>query len=77
MSHTVRFFGKISDITGEPLIQVPYSGNLDEIMKSLRAKYPGLKNQSYLVTVNKQVRIKEAHLNPGDEIALLPPFSGG
>ncbi|MCC7301336.1 MAG: MoaD/ThiS family protein [Bacteroidia bacterium] len=77
MSYTVRFFGKIADLTGSAQTQMPFATGLQELILELQKQYPALQGQTYLVTVNRQVRDIEGGLNPGDEIALLPPFSGG
>ncbi len=70
-------FGQLTDITGQSTWQMEDITDTDQLKKILIEKYPALTNSKYLVAVNMEVIHGNVKLNPGDVVALLPPFSGG
>lgn len=70
-------FGQLTDITGQSSWQMEDITDTDQLKKILIEKYPALANLKYLVAVNMEVIRGNIKLNPGDVVALLPPFSGG
>ena len=73
----VKSFGLLVDIIGNETIDLDFVGNTDELRISLIALYPRLKHLTFSVAVNKKIVNHVTALHLGDEIALLPPFSGG
>ena len=74
---TIKYFGILSEITNkdtENLI-VEDNCNSNDINKILIETYPSISNVNYIIAVNQNVI--QYSLSPNDEIALLPPFSGG
>jgi len=76
----ILFFGQLKAITGQPEIQLPFpSGNSDDLWRKLVALHPGLD------PLSKQVRLAQngefanasAQFINSDEVALIPPVSGG
>lgn len=53
------------------------AADTDMLELDLKNKFPQLKNFTYRIAVNKEIINKNTKLNDGDEIAFLPPFSGG
>ncbi|WP_109699012.1 MoaD/ThiS family protein [Chitinophaga deserti] len=49
----------------------------DELLKVLKARFPALTTQKILVAVNQQIVKNNIPLNDNDEVALMPPYSGG
>ena len=49
----------------------------DQLKKILIEKHPALTDSKYLIAVNMEIIRGNVKLNPGDVVALLPPFSGG
>jgi molybdopterin synthase sulfur carrier subunit len=70
-------FGQLTDITGQNTWQMDDITDTDQLQKILVENYPALANSKYLVAVNMEVIRGNVTLNPGDVVALLPPFSGG
>ncbi|WP_268033149.1 MoaD/ThiS family protein [Algoriphagus sp. PAP.12] len=75
----VKYFGMIAEATSkeEEKIDVgekPFS----EILSEISSKYQ-LGDLSYQVAVNKKLvsDFSKLQLEEGDEVAFLPPFSGG
>lgn len=70
-------FGQLTDITGQSTWQMEDIIDTDQLRTTLIEKYPVLANSKYLMAVNMEVIRGNVKLNPGDVVALLPPFSGG
>lgn len=49
----------------------------DELLKVLKARFPALAAQKILVAVNQQIVKNNIPLKDNDEVALMPPYSGG
>jgi len=71
------FFGPLADIAGKTKYDLSQVQNTDELKKKLFEKHPELVSHTFLVAVNKKVQQKNVALKIDDEVALLPPFSGG
>ncbi|MEL6303862.1 MAG: MoaD/ThiS family protein [Bacteroidota bacterium] len=83
---TVLLFGVTKDIIGSSSLSIPSQSvtgkNAPATVKELRDflsnLYPDLGNLSSLaIAVNNAYAEDEQSLNPYDEIALIPPVSGG
>lgn len=78
MHLNILFFGQLTDITQTTKMELntPISTafELDAFFKN---EMPNLKNYKYQIAVNQKIISKDIILNEGDEIAFLPPFSGG
>jgi molybdopterin synthase sulfur carrier subunit len=71
------FFGSLADIAGKTQYDLTQVRNTDELKKKIFEKHPELVSHTFLVAVNKKVQHENVTLNINDEVALLPPFSGG
>jgi molybdopterin converting factor small subunit len=71
------FFGPLADIAGKTQFDLSRIQNTDQLKRAIFEKHPELVSHSFLVAVNKKVHQENVILNAGDEVALLPPFSGG
>lgn len=76
----ILFFGQLKAITGQPETRLNFpAGNADDLWRQLIALHPGLGD------LRKQVRLAQngefasasARFADSDEIALIPPVSGG
>jgi len=78
MKLNVKFFGKLSEVTGaqDTLLEVDEVLALNELEKILVDKYELLGSHTYLIAVNQEIN-NAKNLEEGDEIAFLPPFAGG
>ena len=70
-------FGKIAEITGHSNLTIDGINDTDSLKSLLEKTYPGLKNTTYLMAVNKEVVNVNSILPENAIVALLPPFSGG
>jgi sulfur-carrier protein len=74
---SIKVFGQLEDITQANEITVETVNDTEELLQLLFGKYVGLKEKKFKIAVNKKIIEEKTMLQPTDEIALLPPFSGG
>jgi molybdopterin synthase sulfur carrier subunit len=80
MKVNVLAFGIAKDIFGGSSVDVelPEQGTTAILKESLESRYPRLKHlASYMVAVNNEYASDEGLLTERDEIAIIPPVSGG
>lgn len=77
----VLLFGITKDITGQQVLEIPANEHIKDVgeLKSyLKRKYPDLgKLSSLAVAVNNQYAGEDIQIGSTDELALIPPVSGG
>lgn len=77
---TVKFFAAAADAAGRRLAEGDWAGlTPPELLKVLEAEYPGLAPMasSLAIAVNREYATPDRRLQDGDEVALIPPVSGG
>ena len=79
MKVNVLAFGIAKEIFGTNQLAIEFDGNSSENLKrSLEKQFPRLKQlHSYLLAVNSEYASNETVINSNDEIAIIPPVSGG
>jgi len=77
----VLFFGMLKDIVGKSAdaIDLPEGASVRDVLARYQSHTPGLKESlpSLALAVNQQYAGPDTILRPDDEVALLPPVSGG
>jgi sulfur-carrier protein len=77
---TILFFGRLQDAVGTRALKATLPAGVRDT-ESLRAwlgrDHPALREVSIRIAVNAELRPGNAPLAEGDEIAFLPPMSGG
>lgn len=77
MDLNIKYFGLITEITGTHEEVIDFSGStISELLNQLTSKYPDLNGKDFQVAQNMTISNTNAVIT-GNEIALLPPFSGG
>jgi len=78
-SYKVKAFGITKDLLGGREAIIETKGNtVGHLRLSLAAKYPELSDlRSLYIAVNNDYADDEVILSDSDEIALIPPVSGG
>ncbi len=78
---SIRLFSSLKDRAGKQRISLPLptATRVDAMLEQLAARYPELADAlpSTLVAVNRAYADRDTPVNPGDEVALFPPVSGG
>jgi molybdopterin converting factor small subunit len=81
MTPTLRvlFLGPLRGRLSRDAIEVPCppDGNPAAFRRQLEESFPALQGQSYRLARGDEFLPADAILQPGDEIALVPPVSGG
>lgn len=73
----ILVFGQLADITGKRELNLSGFSTTTDLTRHLEETYPELSQITYSVALNKKMVTENCTLRPGDELALLPPFSGG
>ena len=80
---TVRFFGSLREATGHGAMELDVedariSGVRTRLACVLRDEgWQALSGQGVRVCVNQTIVREDVRLRPGDEVAFLPPVTGG
>lgn len=81
MQIRVLFFGMLKDLAGQgsQLVSLPEPATLNDLLGWLGQQIPRLKPHlpSIAMSINQEYAQPESALKQGDEVALLPPVSGG
>ena len=77
MKLNIKYFGMLAEIThcSEETMEVGATSMAD-LLEQLYQKYPGLEEMDFQVAQDHQITSKEDKII-ANELALLPPFSGG
>lgn len=70
-------FGILTDIMCTNELNYAEASDTDSLDSEFKKKYPEFKNIPYRIAVNHNIVSGNTLLNDGDEVAFLPPFSGG
>ena len=77
---TVKFFASFRETVNKDsmVMSLPEGATVDAMLNHLKAQYPVLrKYEAMIVAVNKQYQHGDFLLKDGDEVAIMPPISGG
>ena len=80
MKYKINLFGITRDIVGSNIteIEMSQSADVQAILGKLKNDFPKLQAiKSLLVAVNSEYAESDLILSENDEIALIPPVSGG
>lgn len=77
---TIKCFGIARDITqsDQVSIEIPNAISVSELRSIIDTKYIELGTiKSYMIAINQEYAEDHQMVNPSDEIAIIPPVSGG
>jgi molybdopterin converting factor small subunit len=77
MKIKIMLFGSLQEAAGTNEIFIENAGNTETLKHAAESAYPGLKGKTYRIAVDKQVVNASVPVTGLNEIAFLPPFSGG
>jgi len=81
MKVNVLFFGITRELTGfaQEQVELPEGEALDGLWRRFKTRFPRLGSieDSLLLAVNQEITKRSTPLHDGDEVAFLPPVSGG
>lgn len=73
----VKLFGALVDIAGTENLLLQSVSNVNDLRNQFIELYPEAKTSKFLIAVNKKIVNENYSINESDEVALMPPFSGG
>ncbi|HEY1770855.1 MAG TPA: MoaD/ThiS family protein [Chthoniobacterales bacterium] len=77
----VRFFAQLRDLVGatEKRLELPRDAKVADLLMQLYAKHPDLKkwDRQILIGAGLEFVGRDHVLDPGEEIAIMPPVQGG
>lgn len=77
MKIEVNYFGMLAEVTGCTSEKLEFREvSVAELKQSLFEKYPELQQKDFRIAQNQEL-VSDETLLTGEEIAVLPPFSGG
>ena len=80
MNITIKFFALGRELVGqsEMQLQLPEKTSVAGLIDLLKEQYPRFAQlNSYLTAVNMEYASIDTELKDGDEVAIIPPVSGG
>jgi molybdopterin converting factor subunit 1 len=81
MRVTIRLFARLRDLagSGELTREIPGPATVQTVWRSLTAEIPSLEEyeRTLSVAINAEYSRMAAAVQDGDEVAFLPPVSGG
>ncbi|MDH3975686.1 MAG: MoaD/ThiS family protein [Deltaproteobacteria bacterium] len=83
MKVTIKLFANLKDLAGTSEVEMDLQEGtkINDFMQVICGKFPSLKDiietRKIFISINQEMAGKEDSLNEGDEVGLLPPFSGG
>lgn len=77
MEIKLLFFGVLTDAAKTNEVKVEGLKSLDEVKNYVFQNYPEVMNFSHIIAVNRDITKENISLSDGDEVAFLPPFTGG
>lgn len=73
----IKAFGMLAEKLPQAEFSFPYASDTEKFLSQLKAEYPTLNSMKFRLAVNQQLVQERTTLEGNEEIALLPPFSGG
>lgn len=77
MGIRVLFIGVLADVTGSAFRYYTNVRSMDELKLMIENEFPELVHYLFRISHNRTFTDANPILRDGDEVALIPPFSGG
>lgn len=77
MEINVRFFGVLAEVTQTSFKHYRDIKSFDDLRLRIEDDYPEIVHYNYLISVNNELISTNPLLNNDDEVAFMPPFTGG
>ncbi len=73
----IEFYGITQDIAGCDSMEWLAPADTEVLMRQLKKQYPAIEELPIIFAVNNQIVSKNTPLKASDNVAVMPPFSGG
>ncbi len=73
------FFAQSRELAGKAReeLEIDQRESVSSLVNKLRSRFPGLADVNFRVAVNAEFVNDDSRLADGDEVAIIPPVSGG
>jgi molybdopterin synthase sulfur carrier subunit len=76
MAVKIQLYGQLKQVTGLSEL-MSEAADTDGLMNEISARFPSLENLNYIIAVDRNIVQANTTIKEGQELALLPPYSGG
>lgn len=73
----LKAFGMLAEKIGTDSFEMENPGSSESLRRQLLQQFPELQSLTFRMAVDRKLIQAEIDISAGQEIALLPPFSGG
>jgi sulfur-carrier protein len=73
----LKAFGMLAEKMGADSLEVENPGSSEVLKQQLLTQFPELKGMTFRMALDRKLLQADTDISQGQEIALLPPFSGG
>lgn len=73
----LKVFGMLAEKIGADSLEIENLGSSAVLHHHLLERFPALKGLTFRMALDRKIIQEETDISAGQEIALLPPFSGG
>lgn len=77
MDITVLFFGVLAETAQTAMKHYRNISSFGDLKLRIHDDFPEIIHYNYRISVNQEIIHDEPLLRDGDEVALIPPFTGG
>jgi molybdopterin converting factor small subunit len=77
MNITVLFFGVLAEVAQTSVKHYRDVNSFGDLKLRIEDDFPEIVYYNYRISVNREIINNELSLKDGDEVALLPPLTGG
>ena len=77
MTIIVLFFGVLAEVTRTPFRQYSNVNSFADLKLRITDDFPELIHYNYRISVNHELVNHDPLLKDGDQVAYMPPFTGG
>ena len=76
MAVKIQLYGQLKEITRVSELFTEAT-DTEGLIREMATRYPVLENLTYLIAVDRNIVQANTPIKVGQELALLPPYSGG
>ena len=77
MEVKVLFFGVLAEVTGTDCKHYRDVKSIGDLKLRIQDDFKEVVHYNFLISLNNEIINNDPILNNGDEVALMPPFTGG
>lgn len=76
MAIKIQLYGQLKQIAGVSELSTE-AADTDALIREIAARFPMTEKLNYLIAVDRNIVQTNTAIKTGQELALLPPYSGG